>query len=219
MLCCNHSSRLSNIGRLIVSIWLSLELTINVNFPSVVFIPLTVRVVHNLQSHYFGLYELGFKIFLKWRKIELPSLYAWYFIRRSQAYISNQRSVASISIACFILTHWGRVTHICVSKLTDIVSDNGLSPGRRPAIIWINAGILLFGPLGTNFYEILTEIHTFSFKKIKIKMSSGKWRPSWLGFNVLKALVWNQFKFAVLHLLHWSLWLQGRNIMCFIVDP
>ena len=28
-------------------------------------------------------------------------------------------------------THWSRVTHICVSKLTIIGSDNGLSPGRR----------------------------------------------------------------------------------------
>ena len=33
------------------------------------------------------------------------------------------------------LTHCGRVTHICVSKLTIIDSDNGLSPGRRQAII------------------------------------------------------------------------------------
>ena len=31
------------------------------------------------------------------------------------------------------LTHWGRVTHICVSKLTIIGSDNGLSPaGAMP---------------------------------------------------------------------------------------
>ena len=29
------------------------------------------------------------------------------------------------------LTHWGRVTYICVSKLTIIGSDNGLSPGVR----------------------------------------------------------------------------------------
>ena len=43
------------------------------------------------------------------------------------------------------LTHWGRVTHICISKLTIIGSDNGLSPGRRQAIIWTNAGILLIG--------------------------------------------------------------------------
>ena len=33
------------------------------------------------------------------------------------------------------LSHWGRVTHICVSKLTIIGSDNGLLPGRRQAII------------------------------------------------------------------------------------
>ena len=46
------------------------------------------------------------------------------------------------------LTHWGRVTHICVGKLTIIGSDNGLSPGRRQAIIWTNAGILLIRPLG-----------------------------------------------------------------------
>ena len=41
------------------------------------------------------------------------------------------------------LTHWGRVMHICIGKLTIIGSDNGLSPGRRQAIIWTNAGILL----------------------------------------------------------------------------
>ena len=33
------------------------------------------------------------------------------------------------------LTHWGPVTHICVSELTTIASDNGLSPGRNQAII------------------------------------------------------------------------------------
>ena len=59
-----------------------------------------------------------------------------------------------VSTRCY-LTHWGRVTHICVSKLTIIVSDNGLSPDRSQAIIWTNAGILLIGPLGTNFSEIL----------------------------------------------------------------
>ena len=66
---------------------------------------------------------------------------------------------------------------ICVSKLIIICSDNGLSPGRRQAIIWTNAGILLIGPLGTNFSDILIEIHAFSFKKMHLKMSSGKRRP------------------------------------------
>ena len=67
------------------------------------------------------------------------------------------------------LTHWGRVTHICIGKLTIIGSDNGLSPGQRQAIIWTNAGILSTGPLGTNVGEILIEIHTFSFKNIHLK--------------------------------------------------
>ena len=75
------------------------------------------------------------------------------------------------------VTHRERVTHIYVSELTIIVSDNGLSPGRRQAIIWTNAGILLIQIFGTNFSEILSEIHTFSFKKMRLKMYSAKWRP------------------------------------------
>ena len=54
------------------------------------------------------------------------------------------------------------MTHICVIKLTIIGSDDGLSPDRRQAIIWTNAGILFIGPLRTNFKEILIEIHKFS---------------------------------------------------------
>ena len=75
------------------------------------------------------------------------------------------------------LTHWGRATHICVGKLTIIGSDNGLSPGRRQAIIWTIAGILLIGPLWTNYSEILIGIQSSSFKKMHLKMSSAKWRP------------------------------------------
>ena len=83
------------------------------------------------------------------------------------------------------LTHWGRVTHICVSKLTIIASDNGLSPGQRQATIWTNAGMLLIWPWWTNFSEILIRIQTFSFKKMHLKMSSAKWRPFCLGLNVI----------------------------------
>ena len=68
--------------------------------------------------------------------------------------------------------------------LTIIGSNNGLSPGRRQAIIWTNAGILLIEPLGTNFSEILVGIQIFTFKKMRLKMSSAKWRPFCLGLNV-----------------------------------
>ena len=61
-----------------------------------------------------------------------------------------------------ILTHWGRVTHICVGKLTIIGSDIGLSPGRRQA-------------------------NTFSFKKKHLMMSSAKWCLFHLGLNVLNS--------------------------------
>ena len=85
-----------------------------------------------------------------------------------------------------LLTHWGRVTHICVGNLTIIGSDNGLSPGRRQDIIWTNAGILSIGPLETNFSEILAEIIICSFKKMYLIVSSAKWRPFFIGLNVLR---------------------------------
>ena len=50
-----------------------------------------------------------------------------------------------LRIVC--ISRWGRVTHNYVSRLTTISSDNGLSPGRRKAIMWTNAGILLTGPM------------------------------------------------------------------------
>ena len=91
------------------------------------------------------------------------------------------------TISTFLLTHWGRVTHICVSDLTSIGSDNGLSPGRRQAIIRTNAGILLIGPLGTIFSEFLVEVLIFSFKKMRLKVSYAKRRPFCLSLNELKA--------------------------------
>ena len=103
----------------------------------------------------------------------------------------NESVLKSEAIVCFresdksipVLTHWGRVMHICDDKLTVTGSDNGLSPGRRQAIIWTNAGILL----GTSFSEIVIEFYTFSFKKMHSKMSYGKWRPFCLGLNELNA--------------------------------
>ena len=87
-----------------------------------------------------------------------------------------------------LLTHWGRVTHICVSRLTVTGSDDGLSPGRRQSIIWTNAGILLIQTLGTNFSEMLGKTHSFSFRKMHLKMSFAKGRLFSLGLNVLSLL-------------------------------
>ena len=81
----------------------------------------------------------------------------------------HDHSLLTIWNLRFGVTHWGWVTHICVSKLTAIGADNGLSPSQRQAIIWTNARILLTGPLGTNFSEILIEIQSFSSKKMRLK--------------------------------------------------
>ena len=83
--------------------------------------------------------------------------------------LSKSDRVNCINALIDFLTRWGWVMHICVSDLTSIGSDNGLSPGRRQAIIRNNAGILLIRPLGTNFSEILIEIVIFSFKKMHSK--------------------------------------------------
>ena len=91
------------------------------------------------------------------------------------------------------------MTHICVSKLTIIGSDNGLSPGRRQAIIWNNAGILSIGLSGTNFSEILIKILTFSLKKMPLKVSSAKWRTFCLGLNVLKSSLCNPQKIITIN--------------------
>ena len=77
------------------------------------------------------------------------------------------------------------MTHVCVSKLTITGSDNGFSLGRLLAIIWTNAGNFLMGPLGTNFTKIFIAICTYSFKKMHLEMSLGKWRPFCFGPNVV----------------------------------
>ena len=124
------------------------------------------------------------------------------------------------------LTHWGRVILICISKLTIIGSDNGLSPGRRQAIIWTIDGILLIWPLRTKFSEVLIKIHILSSKKTHLKMFSAKWRPFCLGLNVLSSaffvnfiieaafsgfyLLWDDQENVILALLHVKLLVQNR---------
>ena len=51
--------------------------------------------------------------------------------------------------------HWKvkSLSQICVGILTITGSDNGLSPGRRQAIIWTHAGILFIGLLRANLVK------------------------------------------------------------------
>ena len=87
----------------------------------------------------------------------------------------------------FVWSHRGRVMHICVSKLVTIGQDNGLSPGRRQYSIWTDSVILLNGPFGTKFSDILIAVYTFSVKKMHfnchLEMAASLSGPQWV--NVL----------------------------------
>ena len=121
--------------------------------------------------------------FMKHYQFEFQS--AWWLYMVCCQFGNVAFKMPFIQLGQLVLTHWGRVTHICVTELTIIISDNALSPGRRQAIIWNNAGLLLIEPWGINFSEISIGIQTSSFKKMHLNMSSANWRPFCLGLNVL----------------------------------
>ena len=56
--------------------------------------------------------------------------------------------------------------------------------------------MFLIAPLGKEFSEILIDIHTFSFKKMHLKISYGKWRPFCTGLKVKASCItqhsWHQ---------------------------
>ena len=132
-------------------------------------------------------------------------------------------SQATDSPPCTALIHWGAVTHIYVSKIIITGWDNGLSTDRRQTIIRTHAGIMLIGLLGINFNVILIGIHTFSYKKVHLIMSSAKWTLFRLGLNELTAGIClslelcsetvKQFNIALVSSVFWvpSLTLVGLN--------
>ena len=154
---------------------------------------------------------MGFLLWVSWRK---PIFYNWTTVYHEVFWCWGQNIMGELGqwhayqcpgslhrqviighgIGYMGLTHWGPVTHICVSKLTIIGSHNGLSPGRCQAIIWNNAGILLIRTLVRNLREIISEFNSFSLKKMHFKMASAKWRLYNLGLNVLtgSCLSWSK---------------------------
>ena len=79
----------------------------------------------------------------------------------------NQNIRKDIYIHSPILTNWGWVTHIPISELTIIGSDNGLSPGRRQTITWTNINWNLRKKLHWHFKQ-----NSYIFvQKLHLKMS------------------------------------------------
>ena len=115
--------------------------------------------------------------------IRTPIIKRWRSSDRVNFIIILISSLAKSCLYCLIEAEWRIYASV---NWAIIGSDNGMSPGRRQAIIWTNAGILSIRISGTNFREILVEIHIFHSRNA-LKKSSGKWWPFCLGFNVLRS--------------------------------
>ena len=116
---------------------------------------LSQDVVLTLQRrHYYVMCSVGLMA------VVLYQTAAKFIYFKAEQYIFHCLLCSPLQVKCDIQlsTHWGRATHICVSNLTIIGSDNGLSPRRHQAIFCTSAGLLLIGPLGTNINAILFEI-------------------------------------------------------------
>ena len=95
----------------------------------------------------------------------------------------------AMSLSCLydILAHCRRENSAIIG------ADSGLSADGSQAIIWTTVGKVLIGHTGTNISEIIIEIQTFPFRKMHLKMSSGKCRPFCLGLNVFTLILQNRF--------------------------
>ena len=122
-------------------------------------------------------------------------------------YVNLPKGELLVNLCVSTLIDSGRVTRICVGNLTIIGSDNCLSPGRRHAIIWTDAAMLLIGPSKTDFnvQENLqmspdSKVHGANMGPSGADMtqvgprwapwtllsgSSWRWRPFCLGLHVL----------------------------------
>ena len=134
-------------------------------------------------------------------KMQLMQRYIMLVILLFSVFLTYIDTVIRKNISCinFHFMCWGRMTHICVNKLNIFGSDNGLSPGRRQAIKWTNAGILLTRTLGTKFSDILNAIHAFliknAFQNVAWKMAS-----ICLGLNVsIIAWLWARYSINILY--------------------
>ena len=88
--------------------------------------------------------------------------------RRDQNYCNLdpwQLTSVKIEFKCtnVLLTHWSRVTHLCVSKLSILGSDNGLSPRRRQDFLnqyWDIVNLTLGNKLQWNLNRNLIYFHS-----------------------------------------------------------
>ena len=84
-----------------------------------------------------------------------------------------------------ISTHWGQVTHICVSQLGHQWFIWCLIASPAPCHYMNQCWFNVSWTTGNNFQWISNQIQQFPFKKMRLKMSSGKCWSFCLNLNVL----------------------------------
>ena len=103
-----------------------------------------------LEEHLYDILICGFHLTLnisnanktnpaKWLNITIVTLnmisIRWYRHSMCSHERITSQSYPAENLPCLAMSQWGRVMHICISKLIVIGSDNGLSTGRHQAII------------------------------------------------------------------------------------
>ena len=99
------------------------------------------------------------------------------------------------------LTHWGRVTHICVSKLTSIGSDNGLSVRNKHQ--W---------NFNRNSYIFIQENR---FECVVWKMAAILSRPQCV--KMIAILQKNTFCCELFYHMIWIIDMFGKVINCWVI--
>ena len=158
-----------------------------------------------------------------------------------EGWLTLHKGGGSRSFMTMIMTIWwprsGVWIYQVVTGVTSVVgvpsthlvgSDNGLSPGRRQAIIWTNVGILSIEYLGTNISEILIKIRSFSlkekaFENVVRKMGAILSRPQCVNTCIgLKQLGWHFpndiFKCIFINVIMKSIALQVKFYWSFIMS-
>ena len=128
--------------------------------------------------------------------------------------MSNQKDFENktqqqLQVMIFISNHtvrtkwalpWTR-THICVSKLRTIGSDNGLSPDRRQSIIWTRAGVLVLGTR-TRSTRVLNFWYSYCTRTRELQSNSTRTCTRTRG-QVLRYSYeyWHEYWYSMVHLM------------------
>ena len=124
--------------------------------------------------------------FLLWAILTRNDMKYWVMIRYVSGknsshvfvfvYILISKYITQIRYTRFLAQNGAGLIYAPVNRVS-IGSDNDLTPIRRQAIIWNNAGFLSIRPLWTHLREISIKRQNFSFTKMNLEISSAKRWP------------------------------------------